>query len=287
MKFLLYCLFIAPLPLWGQVDSLPSQAAARLKPIEFREIPYTYTTHSTSTYRGKTSTTYSTHTGIRRIYSYDGIDVDNPKTELWQYMDALKDADVQYQHLQFDDIVARQQTASTVGASIAIPGLLMIIAGAIEAASYKNALSKQKTAYYQTSTSTPSTPTTTGPTLANCSSWIGYAGTWECMSGPYAGQKTTTDPFAPVTPSPVPTQPIAQLGPPTTVDLPDGKGLALGGAAALLVGIIVGASASGDAGAALLKAVQYYNRALKQKFSWELQPYWQYNATGIRLVGHF
>lgn len=200
-------------------------------------------------------------------------------------MDALDD--VQYQHLQFDDIVARRKEAVTFGAFLYVPGLIMMIIGGVQASDYKSALSKQQTTYYQTSVSTPSKPAPTGPTLANCQSWIGYAGTWERASGPYAGQMTNIDPFAPVTPAPVTTQPIVPARLPTTVDLPDGKGLVIDGAIAVLAGLLVSVSATGDAGATFLKAVHYYNRGLKQKFSWEMQPSWQYGTTGLRLVGHF
>lgn len=82
MKAFCVCLILAPLQLWGQSDSLrprvKPQSSSSLKPIEFREIPYLYTTHSSTNYHGRTTRSSSTHTGIRRIYSYDGIDVDNP-----------------------------------------------------------------------------------------------------------------------------------------------------------------------------------------------------------------
>jgi hypothetical protein len=289
MKPLLLALLLAPLPLLAQIDTATQPAPVRprmvLRPIQFREIPYVHTSSSTD---ADNNTTHSSETRIHRIYTYDGIDVDNPYRELWPYLDALDDEDVHYQHLQFDDILARQETANGIGTAIALPGLIMMTVGLVQARAYQDALEKQQAITYNTPAPTPA-PVATGPTIFNCSAWTGIGNRWTCNNGPFAGQTINYDPFKSVTPAPsvVTPTPTSSARMPNAVTLPDGKGLAIGGLVAFFVGIGISVSARGDAGSAFLKAVQYYNRALDQKFSWEMQPYSQFGATGFRLVGRF
>lgn len=287
MKFLLISFLFYPLYGWAQVSSpaanpqLPTPYGDTLKPIDFREIPYTYTTHSTTTYRGHSHSTYSTHTGIKRIYSYDGIDVDDPEKDLWRYMNALNDPDVERLRLEFDDIVARQKTANAVGATFFYPGLVMLIIGCIEADAYKKALSQQ---------SSYTTPPTTTYITKTCTNWGGSIDntgtyTWTCLSDPsltYKGQYPPPSVQVPVT---TPGKTITSG--PAIIDKPTGVGLAIAGTSCMLLGIIIRAATRGDQHSTFLKAVQYYNRSLKQKFSWELKPYTNFNYAGLSLVGHF
>ncbi|GAB4021779.1 hypothetical protein [Spirosoma koreense] len=297
MKTLFLPLLLISLPGLSQFEnpeslSIPKPYGDTLKPIEFREIPYTYTTSSTSTYNGRSHTSYSTHSGLRRIYSYDGIDVENPEKELWRYLNALGDPDVEKQRLSFDDIVARKKTASSVGAALWVPGLIMFCVGVVQATEYKKALAEQQ--QQQPSYYTYTTPPTTTYVSKPCSSWIGTGDgsgnyNWTCGSDPtltYKGPYPPTEVKIPVT-TPGQTQIGYTTPKPTTIDKPTGLGLGVAGVATMLVGFIVSYSAPGNQHSALLKAVQYYNRALKQKFSWEVRPYLHYGLSGMSLVGRF
>ena len=285
MNALILPLLIIPLFGWAQVQTLtPKPYSDTLKPIDFREIPYAYTTSSTSTYKGHRHTTYYNHSGIQHIYSYDGIDVDNPEKELWRYMNALGDPDVEHQRLLFEDIVSRKKTAGSVGAAFMFPGIIMFLVGGLQAALYKKALSQQQQTYY-------SSPPTTTYTSKTCNAWSGTGdnnGTysWTCNTDPtltYKGQYPPSTIQVPVT-TPGKTYPTTA---PATVDKPTGVGFGVAGLTAMLIGLIISGSASGNQHSALLKAVQYYNRTLKQKFSWELRPYQNYGLSGISVIGHF
>ncbi|GAB3566819.1 hypothetical protein GCM10027578_16440 [Spirosoma luteolum] len=296
MKTLLIGLLACPLFCLAQSESLipglrlPPPASDTLKPIAFREIPYTYTTSSTTTDRGRSHTYYTTHEGIRRIYSYDGIDVDNPQQALWRYMLALNDPDVNQQHRQFNAIVAQRQSRATIGAVLFIPGLLMFIAGAVQAGDYKKAVERQRSSTTPTYT-LPTVPTpapATGPTLFNCGSWIGYNGSWTCYSGPYSGQTVHTDPFAPTTTTqpatPATPVPVSQSA---TITQSNGVALGVTGCVAMLTGLLVGMSGPGNQDGTFLRAVQYYNRALKRTVSWEMAPYSSYSHAGLSVIGRF
>ena len=283
MNMLFCALVVLPLRLVAQIDTLTPPPSSRntnlLKLIEYREIPYTYTSHSTTTSRGRTTTTSSVRSGIHRIYSYDGIDIDNPQHELWQYMDAVNDPNVVQQHQEFTDMVSRESQGTSIGVGLMVPGLLMLIAGGSQARAHQQAVTRQRP-----TTTAPTAPVPGGPTLSNCSVWTESGNHWACQSGPYSGQTISTNPFS--TASTV-TVPPVQSSTSSTVATSDGTGLLIGGTLFLLAGTFVMIGSVGNQDSAFLKAVQYYNRALKQKFSWEMQPSYQSGAVGLRLVGHF
>ena len=271
----------------AQPDSLAPQRsvissrppADSLKPIEFREIPYQYTSSSTSTYGGRQHTSYSTHTGIHRIYTYDGIDVVDPEKTLWPTLLKVNDPDVARLRQEYSTIRENRATAMTIGTLLMVPGLIMMGVGAVQGREYRDLVAKQNAAYY-------SLPTTTYVTKT-CNNWSGGPnGTgsyqWICLSDPtisYTGVNSTP-PFTT-------TVPVTHTSAPAPVTVSDGKGLMIAGLVSMLVGTIVFCSAQGDGPGTFLRAVQYYNRALKQPVSWQLLPYSSFGTAGPSIVVRF
>lgn len=261
-------------------------SSTALKPIEFREIPYLYTTSSTSYYRGHPNTSYTTNTGLNRIYTYDGIDVVDPERTLWPTLLAVNDPDVERLRIEFDDIVARKQTATVMGTLLMVPGLIMMAVGEVQNQAYKKQAANQNTSYY-----TVMQPTTTY-TTKTCFSWTGVGtsqGTtnWTCSTDPswkYTGDSPPFTQQVPTTTTVPVTRPVTTSSTPT---LSDGRGLMISGLLSSLVGALVFCSARGDRPGTFLRAVQYYNRALEQKVSWELRPYSTLGTAGPSLVVRF
>ena len=63
--------------------------------------------------------------------------------------------------------------------------------------------------------------------------------------------------------------------------------LMIAGLVSTLVGTVVFCSARGDRSGTFLRAVQYYNRALKQPVSWQLLPYSSFGTAGPSVVVRF
>ncbi|MBO0934655.1 hypothetical protein [Fibrella aquatilis] len=288
MKTFVHILLLVPGLSFAQPDSLapqrsvipPRPPADTLKPIEFREIPYQYTTSSTNTYGGHRRTSYSTHTGIHRIYTYDGIDVVDPETTLWPTLLAVNDPDVARLRQEYSTIKANQATAVTMGTVLMVPGLIMMGVGLAQNREYRNLVAKQNAAYY-------SLPTTTYVTK-NCDRWGGSTNSqgvyfWTCATDPSI---TYTGNYPPLSVQiPVTTTPARPTSTPVTVS--DGKGLMIAGLVSTLIGTIVFYSSRGDRSGTFLRAVQYYNRALKQPISWQLLPYSSFGTAGPSIVVRF
>lgn len=294
MKTVAFLLFLLPVPSLAQtIDSLvphpsissPLSMTASLKPIEFREIPYLYTTQNSSYYRGYRHTSYSTNTGLQRIYTYDGIDVVDPEKTLWPTLLAVNNPDVEWLRTEFDDIVARKQTAVVMGTLLMVPGFIMMVAGELQNRDYKQQVAKQNTSYYTVM------QTTTTYTTRTCSIWSGSAngqGTtkWTCSSDPSWTYVGSSPPFSQQVPTTT-TVPVTRQAASSPVTVSDGKGLMIAGLVSSLVGVVVFCSARGDRHGTFLRAVQYYNRSLNQKVSWELLPYSTLGTAGPSLVVRF
>lgn len=155
MKTVALLLFLLPVLSQAQTDSLPPQRSVipplpstqALKPIEFREIPYLYTTSNTTYYRGHPNTSHTTNTGLQRIYTYDGIDVVDPERTLWPTLLAVNDPDVERLRIEFNGIVERRQTATVMGTLLMVPGLIMMTVGELQNQAYKKQAANQNTSF--------------------------------------------------------------------------------------------------------------------------------------------
>ncbi len=298
MKTLFLLLFLVPMSLLAQTDTtlLPPLATFRadtLKPIEIREYPYTYTTHSTSTTNGHRYTSSTTHTGLGRIYSYDGIDVDRPVSTLSPVILALNNPDANQELTIMAEINDRRATNVGIGLTLSIGGLVMMFVGAAQAADYQKALNAQRQSYY--AQPSYSTVTSTKPVYVSCSAWYGSLDpktgitNYTCATDP---RITSTNPGAGS--YPVPGSAVTSTNtvytphttPPTSVDKPDGKGLIIAGTIGLTLGLVV-AVLGNDGIDHFHRAVQYYNRALSRNISWRLEPYSTYGGSGLTLRGRF
>ena len=292
MKTLLLLLAISPLSVWAQTETvhsgsiLPKPYGDTLKPIEFREYPFTYGNRR------------YVNTTLQRIYTYDGIDVEDPERELWPHMLALNDPDVQREHENFRRIVEGQRTGRTVGAVFLWSGIIAMSIGLVQANLYNQELTRQRNAWNPVSSPGSITlPPTTTSSINACNAWIGTGNsdgtiTYTCMtSGPYQGYKTTIGPNeVPAVQITTPGKTIPAPGylssSPTEVNRPNGRSLIIG-AISTLVGLIAYVSAPVGRSDSFLRAVQYYNRALKQKVSWELRPYSTFGQSGASIVVRF
>ena len=286
LLLLLPCLGVAQSDsLVPQQSVVPLPPGQSLKPIEFREIPYQYTTSSTSTYGGRRHTSYNTHTGIQRIYTYDGIDVVDPETTLWPTLLAVNDPDVARLRQELNTIRENRATAMTMGTVLMVPGLIMMGVGLAQNKEYRNLVAQQRPSYY-----TVMQPTTTY-TTKTCGGWTGVTnkqGTidWTCSTD-FSIKYTGTDPPFSIQIPVTTTIPVTHTSAPAPVTVSDGKGLMIAGLASTLVGLIVFSSSRGDGPGTFLRAVQYYNRALKQPVSWQLLPYSSFGTAGPSVVVRF
>lgn len=285
-------LLIALLPglCWAQTDSLAPQPVAlprpdTLKPVEFREIPYQYSTSSSSYYQGQRHTSYTTHTGIHRIYTYDGIDVADPERTLWPTLLAVNDPDVQRTYADYNGIVERRTTATVMGTLLMVPGLIMMGIGLAQNRDYRNQVAQHNAQYYTVMQQQ------TTYTTRTCYSWVGMGTgsntTWTCstdMSWKYTGENPPITQQVPHTTTVPVTKSYSTSVNPT---VSDGRGLMIGGLASTLLGCIIYCTARGDRSGTFLRAVQYYNRALKRSVSWEIHPYSTLGVAGPSLVMRF
>ncbi len=281
-RALLTVLLVSPLALPAQTIPLPLPDS--LKPIQFREIPITYGNRSWVS------------TAIRRIYTYDGIDVQDPERELWPVILKLNDPDVEREHMAYQQLARRQRESGTIGAIFFWPGLVAFTIGAVQAGSYERQLRERRNTGFQP----PAQPVTTTqlvPDVLACGAWTGIGNsdgttTYTCRSGPHQGYRTTISGNAVpavMVPRPVTTTTALPVGnlPTELPNVPTGRGLMIGGAVSMCVGLIAALSGPRGRGDSFLRAVQYYNRGLKQKVSWELRPYSTLGMSGASLVVRF
>lgn len=287
MKQLLVLLLFGPLAGWAQSETvipglaLPKPTADTLKPIEIREYPYTHGSRSYVT------------TSLARIYSYDGVDVQNPAQELWPRMRALNDPDVDREYQLYTSAVASRSTAGVFAGILTVGGLIAMIAGGVQARDYQQALNAKRQAWYTTPAKIVTTPapSTISKTCSVWTSLTSSAGTsrWVCATDPsitYTGDLPPLSVQVP-NPNPLPTTSFAPQPPiPTSVDMPTGKGLLYGGLTSMLVGTLLWC-AGPNTGDHFHRAVQLYNRALSRKISWQLIPYSQFGMGGLTLLGTF
>ena len=298
MKALILPLLLVPFSVLAQTDTtlLPPLATFRadtLKPIDIREFPYTYTTHSSYTTNGHRHTSSSTHTGLGRIYNYDGIDVDKPVPTLTPVILALNNPDANQELAKLGEINDRRATNLGVGLTLSVGGLIMMIVGAAQAADYQKALNAQRQTYY--AQPAYSTVTTTTPVYVSCSSWSGTTDpktgvtNYTCITDP---RITSTNPG--IGPYPVPGSATTSTNtvytphnsPPASVNMSDGKGLLITGTIGMTFGLVV-ACLGGDGIDHFHRAVQFYNRALSRRVSWRLEPYSGFGQSGLTLRGRF
>ena len=133
MKTVLYMLILTPLSLLAQIDTtlLPPLATFRvdtLKPINIREIPYRYSIKGI------------VHTGISRIYSYDGVDVDKPATTLTPTILAIHDPDADQEIANIQSDMQKQKTANAWLIALESAGLTAMIVSIVQASAYKQAM---------------------------------------------------------------------------------------------------------------------------------------------------
>lgn len=288
MKKLLLMLIISPVLVRAQSESIipgvaiPKPQADTLKPIEIREYPYTYGSRSYVT------------TSLARIYSYDGIDVQNPAKELWPRMLALNDPAVNQEYITYTAMRESRSTANVFGGIFMTGGLVALIIGSVQAHDYQQALSAKRQAWYTASSRLVTTPAPATITKT-CSTWTGSSfgsgpTQWRCATDPsitYTGDYPPSSVQVP-NPNSTPTVGFAPQPPiPTSVDMPDGKGLVIGGFVSMMVGTIIVMAGPRGTDDHLHRAVQLYNRALQHKISWRLLPYGGYGVGGATLLGAF
>ncbi len=287
MKQLLALLLFCPLAGWAQSETvipglaLPKPQADTLKPIEIREYPYTYGNRSYVT------------TSLARIYSYDGVDVQNPAQELWPRMRALNDPDVNREYQLYASAVESRSTVHVFAGIFTVGGLIAMIAGGIQARDYQQALNAKRQAWYATPAQIITTPAPA--TIAKtCSIWTGSTDAsgvtrWTCATDPSIKATGDSPPLSVQVPNPnqTSTTSFATQPPiPTSVDMPTGKGLLYGGLTSVLIGTILW-YATPNTGDHLHRAVQLYNRALPRKISWQMLPYSRFGMGGFTLLGTF
>jgi hypothetical protein len=260
----------------GPPSVLPARPTTEvLKPIEFREFSDVWGNRSWVS------------TSIGRIYSYDGIDVADPERELWPTLLALNDPDIERLRWEYNDISERRRTANVMGTFLSLAGLTMATIGGVQNDEWNRQRNDRQTAFQTVMETRPNYVTRT------CNNWSGSSsgqGTtnWTCSTDRSITYVGTPPPFSvqvqqgttqvPVTRA-VLTQP--------RVTSPNGRGLIIGGVAAMLVGTIVYISPRGNRHETFHRAVQTYNRALKQRISWEFTPYTPQGLLGPSLVGRF
>ncbi|AQG81036.1 hypothetical protein [Spirosoma montaniterrae] len=283
-RSLFAALLVSPLAVLAQTGSLPLPLSDSLKPIQFREIPITYGNRSWVS------------TAIQRTYTYDGIDVQDPERELWPVMLKLNDPDVEREHIVYNQLVRGQREAGTLAAIFFWPGLVALTIGAVQADSYDRQLRERRNNWYQ-QPAQPVTTTQLVPDMTACGAWIGTGNgngtfTYTCQSGPHKGYRTTVSGNA--TPAVMVSRPVTTAAtfpvgsPPTELpNIPNGRGLMIGGTISMCIGLIAALSGPRGRGDSFLRAVQYYNRALKQKVSWEIRPYSTLGMSGASLVVRF
>lgn len=256
-----------------------AQSDSTLKPIQYREAVEGYGRNIHGT----------------RIYSYGGIDVLNPTQTLRPYILAIKDSSATYEYQLYEKQMEKLSEKSAIFWTLFITGTIEITVGAIQKKNYNTALAQQRQNYYSTpppvtTTTTPSTPTVP---ICECQCWTGIgdaSGTIVYTCGSNTSIKTTNPwPSPLITPSTPTTQPVSSSGPPTSVDLPNGNSWIIAGLSSYFLGTVFALSGISklNPGFHFLRSVQYYNRALGKKVSWQLQPMGGFNFSGVRLVGKF
>jgi hypothetical protein len=227
-----------------------------------------------------------TRTAIHRIYTYDGVDVDDPERTLWPTLLAANDPDVERLRWEFNDIVQRRQTAHVAGTLLTMAGLTMAVIGGVQNERWNEQRNAWQSTWQTVYETRPNYVTRT------CNSWMGSTSNgvtnWTCSSDRSLTFTGASPPFSlqvqqgtiqvPVT-SPALTQ--------APVTSPNGRGLIIGGIAAMLIGSIVFVSPRGNRHDTFHRAVQTYNRALERRISWEFQPFAPSTLAGVGLVGKF
>ncbi len=118
-RFVFLLLLTGPFQVWAQNQPL--------KPIEYREL-------ATFIYRGTTS--------VQRQYSYDGVDIINPKRNLAPYLLALNDSATNEAYMQYVQIRQGKTVAS-------VSGLLCVGIGLGIGSSYLHAIRQQQSVQFQ------------------------------------------------------------------------------------------------------------------------------------------
>lgn len=283
MKVLFLALLLTPLSVSAQTDTTfrVSDILKIPQPILIRDQPYTYTIDE------------STQTATQRIYTFDGVDVNNPRQTLTPKIRTINDPDANRELLKMQEIQDRRQVNKSIGLTLSIGGFVMMCVGAVQASDYKAALDAQRDTYY--GVPAYSTVTTTKPVYAECSIWTGTPDPktgvtlYTCATnrliqstnpgiGPYpipgSAVTTTTTVYTP------------RDNPPTSVNLPDGTGFIVGGVLSMSVGLLI-ACLGNDGIDHFDRAVHFYNRAVSRRISWRLQPYSAYGQSGLVLRGRF
>lgn len=252
-----------------------------LQPIRIIESPGTYAEDG------------SMLTAPHRVYKHNGTEVSDPRRTLTPIVRAINDPDANRELREIEVVQNHRQTNLGIGLTLSIGGFVMVCAGAMQAAAYNKTLNAQRDSYY--AVPAYSTVTTTKPVYVECSIWTG-------LTDPKTGVTLytcatnrliqSTNPG--VGPYPIPGSAVTTTStvytprdnPPTTVNLPNGKGLLTGGVVSLSVGLLV-ACLGTESIDHFYEAVRHYNRALSRKISWRLEPYSTYGHPGLTLRGRF